>query len=119
MDTWTDECGDSNCIMRDPSKPRGMCTNGGCQHLKARSVELTRMLMAMGAEIVAQRRELEAARAVVEAAEKRRAAQVACDAEAERPAPSRSSAPMVRLIGCDRRLNEALDTAARGEKAGE
>lgn len=66
-----------------------------------------------------QQAELEAARAVVGAAEKRRAAQAACDAEAERPAPSRSSAPMVRLIGCDRRLYEALDAyaAAKAGKA--
>lgn len=36
MSKWLDrsidlECGDNSCRYRDPNKPRGMCTNGGCR----------------------------------------------------------------------------------------
>lgn len=58
MTAYTEPCSDGNCILRDKSQPRGMHTNGGCQHLKERGPEATKQLMALGAEVVALRREM-------------------------------------------------------------
>ena len=49
-------CSDGNCILLDKSKPRGMHTNGGCQHIMQRGPQLQMMLRDMGAEIVRLRR---------------------------------------------------------------
>ena len=49
-------CSDGNCILLDKSKPRGMHTNGGCQHIMQRGPQLQMMLRDMGAEIDALRR---------------------------------------------------------------
>jgi hypothetical protein len=60
-----DDCQDSGCIFRDRTKPGGMRTQGGCQHLKLEPIELRRTLMEAAAELTALRRVAEAARVVV------------------------------------------------------
>lgn len=55
MTDYTKDCGDGSCILRDRSKPSGMRTNGGCQHLTARGPEANAQLYALGMEIVALR----------------------------------------------------------------
>lgn len=55
---YTTECSDRHCILRDPTKPMGMRTNGGCQHLKRQGPEANAQIRAMGAEIVRLRQAL-------------------------------------------------------------
>ena len=43
-------CSDAHCILAEQPR-RGMCTQGGCQHLKARGPEVTRLLRALAAEV--------------------------------------------------------------------
>lgn len=50
------DCGDHSCIFRDPSKPSGMRTQGGCQHLKLDHLETRRLFRAMAQEIVRLRK---------------------------------------------------------------
>ena len=57
----TDDCGDTNCVLRDRSKPGGMRTNGGCQHLKEGPHETRALVRELAAELVAQRARAEAA----------------------------------------------------------
>lgn len=61
------DCGDSGCILRDRSKPSGMRTNGGCQHLTGSPQELRAQARAMGAEIVRLRAEVSSLIARLEA----------------------------------------------------
>lgn len=51
-DQYITDCGDGSCVLRDRSKPSGMHTNGGCQHLKRSGPEANAQLRALGAEIV-------------------------------------------------------------------
>lgn len=44
-------CSDAHCILAENDR-REMVTHGGCQHLKERGPQLTKLLKAMGAEIV-------------------------------------------------------------------
>lgn len=49
----TQPCTDHGCVLRDTTKPSGMGTNGGCEHLKhGRGPLLNEQLRQMGAEIV-------------------------------------------------------------------
>lgn len=57
-DHYTTECSDRHCILRDPTKPMGMRTNGACRHLRETGPAANAQLRAMGAEIVRLRRAL-------------------------------------------------------------
>lgn len=57
---WSRElasCGDSGCILRDPSY-RGIHTNGGCQHLKLDCAGQGVLLREIARCVVAQRAEI-------------------------------------------------------------
>lgn len=51
-------CGDGSCILRDRSKPMGMHTNGGCQHLQLSPHDTRVLLRSMAMELDAQRAEI-------------------------------------------------------------